>query len=390
MLPLIERSRVPAVAPGCAAAPPLVLHLVEKLNGDDANGLLELLGQMPPERYRHAVLSLQSGAATLAPAPGVQIIGLEPRPRLPWSRYLQLYRAVRQLRPDLIHTRSPAGAAGQLLAAAAGVRLRLHSGDDGCASTDRSCAWSASPAGWCGVGPRLRRALAQRLAATCGTPTEALRRCSAGIDSLQFHPRLGPPAALGPAGYLRDGVFVVGAAGHMGPQQDYAALVRAFLMLLADEAGPAPRLRLLIAGDGPCRAQCRALLQAGGAEHLAWLPGARADLARLMRAMDVFVQPAPGHDGGRAMLQAMASGLPVVASAAALPQLVQPSWTGTLVPPGQPELLADAIADYVRIPGLAQRHGRRGRHLVLSDYSRAAVAHAWLAVYDALFARPPR
>jgi glycosyltransferase involved in cell wall biosynthesis len=65
-------------------------------------------------------------------------------------------------------------------------------------------------------------------------------------------------------------------------------------------------------------------------------------------------------------------------------ELVHPGFTGILVPPMSPDLMAAAIADYCRIPEMGARHGARARSQVIAQHSLPAMARSYLAVYDAL------
>jgi sugar transferase (PEP-CTERM/EpsH1 system associated) len=218
-----------------------------------------------------------------------------------------------------------------------------------------------------------------------GAEPARVSQISNGVDSVQFHPRLGPPAAVGPPGFMHDNAYVIGSAGRMDEARNHTALVEAFLRLIASPHPAHQRLRLLIVGDGPTRAECQAMLNRAGAAHRAWLPGERTDLAQLMRAMDLFVLPSVAEGTSNAILEAMATGLPVVAtSVGANTELVHPGFTGILVPPASPDLLAAAIADYCRIPEMGTRHGARARSQVIARYSLPAMARSYLAVYDAL------
>jgi glycosyltransferase involved in cell wall biosynthesis len=349
--------------------PPLVLHLLEHGPAEgQQDSLLKLLRQMPPGRYRHAILSLRGEAGCELRHNGAtaQLDSLRPGDRSRTAGWLGLYRAFKLLRPALVHT---GNVRAQLLAAAAGIRLCL-------------------PCAYRGTAAAPPHGLLQCLAVALGAHPIRLPAAQGAVDCTQFHPRLGPAAAaLGPPGFLCDNAFVIGAAGPMDACENYAALVRAFLLLVAGQDMRATPLRLLIAGEGPGREPCKAMLRAAGACRLAWLPGARDDTARLMRSMDVFVVPESAGASSPRILEAMASGLPVVAALAGdHPELVQASWNDTLVAPASPDLLADAIADYYRIPGLARRHGQRGRRLVLAQHSLAAVADRYLALYDMLLA----
>jgi len=381
---------------GAAARPRLVAHLVDTLAGANIESdLLNLIRHLPAERYRHAIVCLRDrgdDAAGLREQ-GIGIVHLRQRGdgvMGGMAPYLHLYRVLRSLQPDLIHTRNQSGLPAQLVAALAGVRLRVH-GEHG-----RALAVS----GRLGLRGRLWRRmlrplvdhfiavssdLEQWLIETIGAERARVSRIGNGVDSVQFHPRLGPAAAVGPPGFMRDGVFVIGSIGRMDDSASHVTLVDAFLRLIASPHQAHQRLRLVIIGDGPARAECQAMLKRAGAAARAWLPGARTDVAQLLRAMDLFVLPSLFEDRSNAILEAMASGLPVVATSVGRnAELVHAGFTGILVPPMSSELLAAAVSDYCRIPEMAARHGARARSQVIARHSMPAMARDYLAVYDAL------
>ena len=389
---------VAALAPACAP-PRLVAHVVNRLDsGGPGNGLLELIAHMPGDRYRHAVLCL-GGQRMFHDAlreHGVDVIDLHQRAGRgagPGSgsvgRVLRMVRVLRALRPDLVHTRDLGGLEGQLAAALAGVRLRVH-GEFG---RDPAEPGRTGPPGF--LRRTLRPLVGHYIAGSAeqerwlieqvGAEPSRVSHISNGVDSLEFHPRLGPHAAVGPEGFMRDDAFVIGSVGRMDAAKNDTTLVEAFLRLISSPHASHTRLRLLIVGDGPMRAECQAMLERAGAGARAWLPGARLDTARLMRAMDLMVLPAPAEGSGNVLLEAMATGLPVVATAAGVhKELVQPGLTGILVPPLSPDVMAAAIADYCRIPEMGARHGARARGQVIAHHSLPAMARSYLAVYDAL------
>jgi glycosyltransferase involved in cell wall biosynthesis len=107
--------------------------------------------------------------------------------------------------------------------------------------------------------------------------------------------------------------------------------------------------------------------------------------------MDLFVLPALAAGSSNAVLEAMATGLPVVAtSVGASKELVHPGFTGILVPPMSPDLMATAIADYCRIPEMGTRHGARARSQVIAQHSLPAMARSYLAIYDSLASHGPQ
>ena len=376
-----------------AGQPRLVVHLVHQLEaGALENGLFDLIRHMPPERYRHAIVCLRGSSEQHAQirARGIEIISLDKREGRDFGHYVRMYKTLRALAPDLIHTRNLHGFEGQLVAALAGIKLRVH-GEHGRDMPDLS-------------EKRIKYQLLRRLLRplighfiavsadlehwlidNVGAEPEQVSQISNGVDSVQFHPRLGPPAAVGPAGFMQDNAFVIGSVGPMGDVKTYPTLVDAFLRLIASPHPAHQRLRLLIVGDGPARAECLEKLARAGASHRAWLPGERTDIAQLLRAMDLFVLPALAECSSSTILEAMATGLPVIATAVGgANELVLPGFTGILLPPRSPDLLAAAIADYCRIPEMGARHGMRARSQVIAHHSLPAMARSYLAVYDAL------
>jgi len=378
------------------AAMPLIVHVIHQLDvGGLENGLVNLINHMPPGRYRHAIVCLKSATTfrQRLTAGGVDIISLDKREGKDPAHYLRLYRTLRQLRPSLVHTRNLGCIEAQLLACLAGVRLRVH-GEHGRDIDDlhgKSRKYR--------LLRKLMRPLVQQFIAvsadlgswlvdSIGAAPATVTQIGNGVDSVQFHPRLGPPAAVGPPGFMCNGAYVIGSVGRMAAVKDFDNMVRAFLLLLA-QPGARSRLRLMLIGDGPSRQACLDLLQRSGAQDLAWLPGARDDVAQLMRAMDLFVLPSLAEGSSNTILEAMASGLPVVATnVGGNAELVQSGWNGTLVPPRSPEMLADAMLDYYSMPELGPRQGARGRRRVLAKHSLLAMAGAYLAVYDRLTGAP--
>jgi glycosyltransferase involved in cell wall biosynthesis len=143
------------------------------------------------------------------------------------------------------------------------------------------------------------------------------------------------------------------------------------------------RARLVIVGEGPARAVCLGLLQQAGLAHLAWLPGERHDIADIMQAFDVFVLPSKNEGISNTILEALASGLPVIATAVGgNVELVETGVNGMLVQPGDVAGMAQALLGYLDAPARIAEHGRTARRLAEQRYSIPVMAEAYAAVYD--------
>jgi glycosyltransferase involved in cell wall biosynthesis len=138
-------------------------------------------------------------------------------------------------------------------------------------------------------------------------------------------------------------------------------------------------------GDGPLREDALQLLHNAGATQLAWLPGEREDIPDLLRSLDIFTLPSIAEGISNTILEAMASGLPVVATrVGGNPELVDEGITGLLPPASDPAALAAALQTYLDHPALVARHGQAGRKKIESTFSMDAMVKGHLAVYDAV------
>lgn len=370
---------------------PLIAHIIHRLDyGGLENGLVNLINRMPPERYRHAILCLTDYNPEFRrriQRPGVEVFSLHKRPGHDFGLYRRCWAQLRRLRPAIVHTRGLATLEMQLPAWLAGVRARVH-GEHG---------WDAQA----GSEPRRRRqlrricnplvqhyiALSDELAAyleqAVGVSPARVTRIINGVDSERFHP--GQDRSPLPPGFAPPGTWVIGTVGRLERVKDHLNLVQAFIRLAETMPDARQRLRLVMIGEGSTRPALETLLDAAGLRHLAWLPGARDDVPELLRAMDVFALPSQAEGISNTILEAMACGLPVVATAVGgNPELVVEGETGRLVPANHPEELAAALGELLDDPQRMNADGAAGRRRVEKCFSMDAMTAAYLQVYDAV------
>ena len=373
-----------------ARSAPLIVHVVHHFAvGGMENGMVNILNRLPAHKYRHAVVCLTdfTDYHQRIVAQPVPFYALHKQPGRDVSIYPKLWRALRDLRPALVHTRNLSALEGQFVAAAAGVRRRVHGEHgrdvfdlDGSNRKYNLLRRAARPL--VGHYISVSRDLEVWLQTTVGVPASRITQIYSGVDSVRFHPRDGQRTGL-PAGFAPDDAVVFGSVGRMAEVKDYPTLVRAFLRLLELQPAARQRARLVIVGEGVARAPCLALLKQAGAEALAWLPGERHDIAELMRALDVFVLPSLGEGISNTILEAQASGLPVVATAVGgNVELVQPGSNGALVGVGDVEAMAQALLKYFNDASMMARQGQAARDLIARKFSLDAMTQAYERVYD--------
>jgi sugar transferase (PEP-CTERM/EpsH1 system associated) len=371
--------------------PPLIVHVIHHLGvGGMENGLVNLINHMPPERYRHAIVCLKGRSNThkMITRDGIEIVTLNKREGKDLAIYPRLFKALKRLQPDIVHTRNLGTMEGQVVAATAGVRARVH-GEHGRDIFDlhgtnvkynilrkaikplvgHFIAVSQDLGGW--------------LAGTVGVARHQITQVYSGVDNVRFHPRNGPRMMAGPEGFFTNNAIVIGSVGRMAAVKDFPNLVRAFAMMIEKEPAARARLRLLIVGDGVDRQACMELILQAGLQDQAWFPGERSDIAELMRAMDVFVLPSLGEGISNTILEAMCSGLAVVATrVGGNEEIVKDGVSGKLVPPGEPGAIAGALLEYYRNGWMLTGHGKAARQQIESSFTMDAMTKGYLAVYD--------
>ena len=386
---------------------PHIVHVVHSFGtGGMENGMVNLFNTLPAARYRHTVVALTDYSAfrnrIVAQPVAFHALHRAPGHGLGWMG--RLWKLLRQLQPDLVHTRNLAALEAQFVARAVGVRATVH-GEHGRYMFDlygmnwkyRLLRRAAQP--FVSNYIAVSRDLETWLRLAIGVPARKLHQIYNGVDSQHFHPRSGTRPACLPPGFAPDDVVVYGSAGRMVDVKDYPTLVRAFIRMRQLQPEHAESMRLVLVGEGHARADCQRLLDAAGCAHLAWLPGERHDIAELMRALDVFVLPSRNEGISNTVLEALASGLPVVATAVGgNVELVEPGVNGTLVSVGDVEEMARALLAYLVESGqveqatdratpatatmLRQQQGQTARQFAVQRFSIPAMAEAYAAVYD--------
>ena len=145
------------------------------------------------------------------------------------------------------------------------------------------------------------------------------------------------------------------AVARLSPEKDVANLIRAAAIVRRSD----PDLRIEVAGDGQCLPELRRLVAELGLEGQVLLLGEVGDVAGLLARGRLFVLPSRSEGISLTLLEAMACGLPVVATrVGGTPEVVVDGETGLLVPPGDPAALADAILRSAARPRGGAAHGR--------------------------------
>lgn len=375
---------------------PLVAHIIHHLViGGLENGLVNLINRIPTNRYRHAIICMTrySNFRDRIQSPGVEVFELNRKDGRDWSARLRLFRLIRTLKPAIVHSRGMSGLDSMLPALLNGVAARIHGEHgrdiDDLDGNNRKGQWIRRlhrplVSHYIALSQDLESYLVNRI----GVPDRNITQIYNGVDCHNFCPPLSGRLPLPESGFANESNFIIGTVGRMQAVKDQVNLTKAFIRLASLVPEKKGQLRLVMVGDGPLRAQCEKLLSEARLRELAWLPGARDDIADLMRGIDLFVLPSLAEGISNTILEAMACGLPVIAThVGGNAELVEQGITGSLVPAANPSALAEAIVPYLLKPALTATQGRAGRIRAETRFSMESMVNSYMQVYDRVLER---
>ncbi len=293
---------------------------------------------------------------------------------------IELTTLLRRLRVDLVHTHcSIPGLVGRLAARLAGVPVAIHT-VHGFHFHERMPAparalyvWAERACGWMTdtLLTQTRGDLEQAERHRIGP--EGRRRCVGnGIDLSRFRPV--PPRSRA------DGPVILTCVARFEPVKNHGLLFEAARLLRRR----GERFRIRLVGEGPLRREYEARCRRLGIDDLVEFLGYREDVPALLATTDIAVLTSIKEGLPRAALEAMAMGLPVVATRVpGTREAVRHGETGLTVPLGEVDELAAALALLIGDPGLRARMGARGRRVAVEAYDERIVAETLRRIYQA-------
>jgi len=315
-----------------------IVHVLDRLDlGGTEKAVMKLVRGLEPEVFEHYICALRGTAATGgAWASGVTVLHPGGDGAAFQFNVPRLVRVIKEVRPAIVHSRNWGGIEAVIAAWLAHVPVAVHS----------EHGYELEMASGLPFHRRLLRHVAYRTATAVATVTDDLRRYHAaqawwnpeaiailynGVDGQEFRPQ---PLARDTARQrlsIPGDALVIGSVGRMIPLKDFETLLKASEIMAKDT----PKLYILLVGSGPELSRLRNY--AADSPRLtgrAIFPGAVDNVAHMLNAMDIFVLPSLMEGMSNTLLEAMAVGLPVLATRVG----------------GNPEIIADGECGYLFTP----------------------------------------
>jgi sugar transferase (PEP-CTERM/EpsH1 system associated) len=345
-----------------------ILHVVYSFGtGGMEKGIATLINHAA-SNFKHTILCLRTSGESekllnRSVKRSVKIISVGKKEGNSLFFILKLAKIIHYLKPDIVHTRNWGGMDGVIAAKLAGTPNIIH-GEHG---------WSVDdPNGLNSKRIFVRRfldlfvseyiCLSKQMVFWLQKSIKVKKKITQiynGVDCRHF--------CVNKSSKLRETLkrskktIVFGIVARLDPIKNHTTLINAFkhIQEQCSDAG------LLIIGDGPERQK----LENTAGKNVLFL-GRRTDINELLNCMDVFILPSFNEGISNTILEAMAAGVPVIASCrGGNPELIKHQENGFLFEPDDPKMLEEFMREYIYKPELRKRHGRKGRQDAEQNYS---------------------
>jgi sugar transferase (PEP-CTERM/EpsH1 system associated) len=289
---------------------------------------------------------------------------------------VKLAKKIREIKPDVVHTRNWGGMDGIIAARLSGCKVVVH-GEHGWGMDDPqgSSLKRKFLRRWLSLWVTEFTAVSQQIKVWLEEDVRVFKPVAQIYNGVESSgPQRGRSAReIRQELNIPEAAFLIGTVGRLDPIKDQAGLIEAFAKLKALR----PDSYLLIVGDGPEREKLEQLKIDG-----IYLLGMRKDVADILAALNLFVLSSLNEGISNTILEAMAAGLPIVATAVGgTPELIVNDKNGLLVAPGDYGNLADAMSRYTEDPVLCDQHGCENQSIIDAKFSVLAMVKGYETVW---------
>lgn len=369
----------------------LIVHVIYRFGmGGLENGLVNMINHLPEDKYQHVIICMTDhNEFSNRLNKSVTIYDMHKQPGKDFMLYFRLWKLFRKIKPDIVHSRNMSALESQLPAFLAGVPIRIH-GEHGRDVHDldgHNKRYQSIRKFFTMIVDYyipLSNDLEHYLSNIIGIKKDKIITICNGVDTEKFRHQEQTDLKLSdlPVGFINGDSIVIGTVGRLEEVKDQPNLLEAFIALLKSAEVIDKDIKLMLVGDGSLREKLQQRAEAAGIQDKVWLTGARDDVPELMNLMTLFVLPSLAEGISNTILEAMACGLPVIASnVGGNAELVINNETGFIVPRSNPDAIKEKCLQYIASPDLLQKHADSARKRIKEKFSIINMVQNYNNVY---------
>ncbi|MFZ5595490.1 MAG: glycosyltransferase family 4 protein [Bacillota bacterium] len=367
-----------------------VLHLLRPSGGGIRKHLLSLIGESDRKLFEHMVVCPTEELAGDFAGAGIQSVYLPMRGDLSLPADIRLIKKlvplIRSSGADIVHAQgAKAGLVGRLAARLAGVDFVVMTVHGSLFFQGRSgpakglfAAGERFLAGFTDRIITVSKHLAGEIVQRERISPEKIVTIYNGVSPGEYSHYPGRDYLFDSTGNIPRRKFVAATAARLAPQKGVDIFIRA----AAELSRRRDDIVFLVIGDGPLRSGLETMSRELGLKDRLFFTGYRKDMNRIMPCLDVFVLASVSEGMPLAVLEAMASGRPVIASrVGGIPEVIDDGVNGLLVSPGDVTGLVRAVERVIDDGKMAESMGEEGRRLVMRNFTVSKMASETEKVY---------
>jgi len=360
-----------------------VLHLITELEPGGAENLLVATVKEMAQRDYNVMVGYIYGPGTLASqlkSFGAEVVDLSLKGKIDPLVIIKLFFLIKKKRIDIVHTHLVhASIVGRISSRLAGVKAIISTRHYGYNPKEKSFMhWLERKTSYLNKKIiAISQAVREYMIKQQNYDSEKLVVFYNAVDLSDFNPQYQRKATEDNNGYM------IGSVGHLHPQKGHDVLIKAFALV----AKECPRAKLVIAGDGDLRTYLQKLVSQLRMEGNVAFLGVQehSQVINILGYIELFVLASNWEGFGIAIIEAMAMAKPVIATKVeGIKEVVDDGYTGLLVPPNQPEVLAEKILYLMKKPELAKIMGERGRRKVEKEFSTEVMIEKLERLYQSV------
>lgn len=376
-----------------------VMHVIHRFDtGGLENGVVNLINHLDESAYQHSIVTLKGfnqDFCARVKTSNTSFYDLEKKDGNDPKIFFRLRKLIKNLKPDILHTRNTATIENQLVGWWCSVPLRIH-GEHGWDVNDMH--------GQNKKYQMLRKFMRTYIHQYIGLSSEAvdylqntisvsqecIHHICNGVDIKRFSPATDSVDkrellnSSFPEGFLSKDALVFGTVGRLAEVKNQTFLLESFIKLVETHPAQSSQFRLVIIGDGILKQPMENRAEQAGISNQVWFAGNRNDISTLMQGMNVFVLPSLAEGISNTILEASASGLSVIATrVGGNPELIEPSLAAThLVGVNDVSALVEAMSQYVVNPELIAKNGKLVRQHCVRNFSIDTMVNKYHQLYQ--------
>lgn len=371
------------------------MHVIHRFDtGGLENGLVNLINHLPVSEYHHTVVTMKGynpDFVKRVKTQNLDLIDLNKQEGNDFGIYRRFFSILGEVKPDILHTRNTGTLEMQIVGWLRRVAYRIH-GEHG---------WDVNDMHGTNRKYRLLRRLIRPfihryvtlsmeakdyLKNKIRVPDKDIAHICNGVNTTKFHPD-NQAAADYPEGFLNSEHLIFGTVGRLAEVKNQTYLMEAFIHLTQQNQDVANKLKLVVVGDGILLNKLKEMAKDASIEEQVWFTGNRSDIPQVMAGFDVFVLPSLAEGISNTILEAMASGLPVIATeVGGTPDLVMSSMKEShLVDVGQVQRLAGLMANYVNNDSLLSDNSAAVRQHCEQNFSIESMVNKYHQLYQKVY-----